>query len=340
MEKPQPHDLFTKAVLKDEENLKAFLSEFLPKSLTKHLNLSKLTLVPEEQITLSHEKRLIPDICAEVPLKGSKRKVHIYMLIEHKSYPDKRAYLQILNYITSLCEKSFSENRDFPPVLPLIYYHGRKPWLYPVRFSEFLRVPEEIKDYFLDFYVELVDLLKLKDEELLKKVETYDILYTFMLLQKKLHAPLEELLEVVERFISLGTLLSERRGYFFWLYVKFIAHFKKIDEENVLHKIIERGGQEVLKELKLYPERKYEEGLEKGLQEGIQKGLEKGLLIEAQEMVIEVIELRLGGVPEEVERLIRSEKDRNRLRNLLRELVISKDPFETLRNFYPELEFP
>ncbi len=61
-------------------------------------------------------------------------------------------------------------------------------------------------------------------------------------------------------------------------------------------------------------------------------------MIEAQEMVLEVIELRLGYVPEKVEDIIRSETDRSRLKNLHRELIISKNPFETLKSYYPEIE--
>ncbi|MCX8042313.1 MAG: hypothetical protein N3A56_07490, partial [Thermodesulfobacteriaceae bacterium] len=94
-----------------------------------------------------------------------------------------------------------------------------------------------------------------------------------------------------------------------------------------------------------YSERKYEQGLQEGLQkglqqgiqqgiqEGLQKGLQEGLLRDAQEMVLEVVEVKLGRVPEVLKREIEAEQDREKLRRLLRELVISLDPEKTLLNF-------
>ncbi|MCX7613913.1 MAG: Rpn family recombination-promoting nuclease/putative transposase, partial [Caldimicrobium sp.] len=101
------YDLYAKAILKDPENLKAFLQEFLPKDLLPHLDLSQLSLVPEEQISLPKEKRLLPDIIAQVPLLG--KPLHLYILLEHKSYQDLLVYAQILNYISALFEKALKE---------------------------------------------------------------------------------------------------------------------------------------------------------------------------------------------------------------------------------------
>ncbi|MCS7279670.1 MAG: hypothetical protein NZ530_06395, partial [Thermodesulfobacteriaceae bacterium] len=58
-----------------------------------------------------------------------------------------------------------------------------------------------------------------------------------------------------------------------------------------------------------------------------------GLLREAQEMVLEVVEVKLGRVPEVLKRKIEAEQDREKLRRLVRELVISLDPEKTLLNF-------
>ncbi|MDW8135507.1 MAG: hypothetical protein RMI74_01775, partial [Thermodesulfobacterium sp.] len=70
-------------------------------------------------------------------------------------------------------------------------------------------------------------------------------------------------------------------------------------------------------ELKTYSERKYEQGL----------------LREAQEMVLEVVEVKLGRVPEVLKREIEREQDRGKLKRLHRELIISLDPEKTLLNF-------
>ncbi|MCS7279589.1 MAG: hypothetical protein NZ530_05975, partial [Thermodesulfobacteriaceae bacterium] len=58
-----------------------------------------------------------------------------------------------------------------------------------------------------------------------------------------------------------------------------------------------------------------------------------GLLRDAQEMVLEVVEVKLGRVPEVLKREIEAEQDREKLKRLHRELIISLDPEKTLLNF-------
>jgi hypothetical protein len=50
---PLPYDLFAKAFLKDPENLKGFLSTFLPDHIKTHLDLDSPKIIPEEQVSLS-----------------------------------------------------------------------------------------------------------------------------------------------------------------------------------------------------------------------------------------------------------------------------------------------
>uniref|UniRef100_A0A832GNK3 Transposase (putative) YhgA-like domain-containing protein n=1 Tax=Caldimicrobium thiodismutans TaxID=1653476 RepID=A0A832GNK3_9BACT len=106
---PHPHDAFFKAFLKDPENLKQFLKDFLPGELLKFLSLNHLQILPEEKIPLSKEKRLIPDLVVETSLLN--RTLHIYLLIEHKSQPEIRTFLQIGFYILSLHEEDLKAGR-------------------------------------------------------------------------------------------------------------------------------------------------------------------------------------------------------------------------------------
>uniref|UniRef100_A0A832GNT4 Transposase (putative) YhgA-like domain-containing protein n=1 Tax=Caldimicrobium thiodismutans TaxID=1653476 RepID=A0A832GNT4_9BACT len=109
MRTPYLHDAFFKAFLKALENLKHFLKDFLPGELLKFLNLNHLQILPEEKIPLSKEKRLIPDLVVETSLPN--RTLHIYLLIEHKSQPHIRTYLQIGFYILSLHEEDLKSGR-------------------------------------------------------------------------------------------------------------------------------------------------------------------------------------------------------------------------------------
>ncbi|MCX8040999.1 MAG: Rpn family recombination-promoting nuclease/putative transposase [Thermodesulfobacteriaceae bacterium] len=315
MSEPKPYDLYAKAVLKDPENLKAFLKEFLPKEILSHLDLSQLVLVPEEQVSLSKEKRLLPDIIVQVPLLG--KPLHLYILLEHKSYQDVSVYAQILNYISSLFEKALKEGSKPIPVLPFIFYHGERPWLYPVEFVDLFEIPSEIRSYFLNYRVLLLDLVRLNREELLRRVELYSVVYAYLYLLRSLDRPLEELLRGVVRFVEVVGKLGERERWYVELFLLIVSKEKGLDEEEVWIKLREVGGEKMEFELKTYSERKYEQGL----------------LREAQEMVLEVVEVKLGRVPEVLKREIEREQDRGKLKRLHRELIISLDPEKTLLNF-------
>ncbi|MCX7613095.1 MAG: hypothetical protein N2Z40_02585, partial [Caldimicrobium sp.] len=108
-----------------------------------------------------------------------------------------------------------------------------------------------------------------------------------------------------------------------------VSKEKGLDEEEVLIKLGEVGGERVEFELKTYSERKYE----LGLQQGIQQGRLEGLLEDAQEMVLEVVEVKLGEVPKQLEEQIKAETDREKLKKLHRELILASNPMEVIQKF-------
>ncbi len=74
-----------------------------------------------------------------------------------------------------------------------------------------------------------------------------------------------------------------------------------------------------------------EEGKQIGLQEGKHIGLEEGLLKSAQEMLIAIIEAKLGYVPEGLEERVKEIKDREFLSALIKRLVKCEDVLKVSR---------
>ena len=68
-------------------------------------------------------------------------------------------------------------------------------------------------------------------------------------------------------------------------------------------------------------------GLEEGRKEGEIIGIEKGLLKSAQDMVVAIIEGKLGYVPEEIANRIREIKDVEFLKSLAKKLVSASEDF-------------
>ncbi|MCX7874168.1 MAG: hypothetical protein N2327_07040 [Caldimicrobium sp.] len=67
--------------------------------------------------------------------------------------------------------------------------------------------------------------------------------------------------------------------------------------------------------------------------EGRKVGRKEGLLEEAQEMVLEVVEVKLGEVPRGLKEQIKAETDREKLKKLHRELILASNPMEVIRQF-------
>ncbi len=99
----------------------------------------------------------------------------------------------------------------------------------------------------------------------------------------------------------------------------------KLPKRKLRKDILYRLGLEEGKQIGL------EEGKQIGFQEGEIIGIEKGLLKSSQEMVIAIIEGKLGYVPEGVSDRIRSMKDREFLRALAKRLVVAEDVLKILK---------
>ncbi len=72
-------------------------------------------------------------------------------------------------------------------------------------------------------------------------------------------------------------------------------------------------------------------GIEKGRKEGEVIGIEKGLLKSAQEMLIAVVEAKLGYVPKGLEERVKDIKDREFLHALIKKLITSEKVLEVLK---------
>ncbi|MCX8076951.1 MAG: hypothetical protein N3C57_07970, partial [Aquificaceae bacterium] len=77
--------------------------------------------------------------------------------------------------------------------------------------------------------------------------------------------------------------------------------------------------------LKTYSEIKYEFGLQLGMREGLLEG--------ARETVLDVVEVKLGRVPKGLEEQIKAETDREKLKKLHRELILTTNPVEVIQRF-------
>ena len=125
-----PHDALFRALLADPGRAETLVREYLPPSVAAELSDAPIRPVDASFVDAvlhrSHSDRLF-----EARLKGGGT-AFVYVLLEHKAAPDPGTPLQMLGYMVRIwqryAEGRASRLRALPPIVPLIFYHGRERW--------------------------------------------------------------------------------------------------------------------------------------------------------------------------------------------------------------------
>ena len=129
-EPPNPHDRLFQALLEDPHRAGVLLREQLPATVAERLADDPPRLVEgsfvDEALRGTRSDRLF-----EVALRDG-RAALLYVLLEHKSAPDPRTPVQLLGYMSRIWARYAGTDRErlrhLPPIMPLVVYHGRRPW--------------------------------------------------------------------------------------------------------------------------------------------------------------------------------------------------------------------
>ena len=157
----QPHSKFVISTLKERiEFSKAIFEITLPPGVISRLDIDQLRI--EDGNFIGEDfKEDRTDILFSVPGKAGGEDRNIYLLFEHKSQPDKDILWQLLGYLKAIHE--WQEVKM--PVLPVVFYHGEKPWNIPRSIhEEFGLSDHQVIDFghqVLNYRYELLDVSKL-----------------------------------------------------------------------------------------------------------------------------------------------------------------------------------
>ena len=162
------HDGFFKHVLGDPQLAGAFLREHLPPDVVDLLGPEPPEAVPgsfvDEELRQHHS-----DLLFRIQLKAG-RNAFAYVLMEHKSSPDRVARLQLLRYVVRMLTDWYNQNQHqlpLPPVLPLLAYQGPRGWTFSCEFTDlFGAVPEPLRPYLPAFRHAVIDLTQIDDADL------------------------------------------------------------------------------------------------------------------------------------------------------------------------------
>ena len=101
----QPHDITFRDIFSDPNHARDLLRQILPEKVSDYMDYA--TLVKEESSFVDQEmKEHHSDMLFSV--EGKTRQIKVYLLFEHKSYPDKNIHVQILSYLARI----YSQMKD------------------------------------------------------------------------------------------------------------------------------------------------------------------------------------------------------------------------------------
>ncbi|MDE0103419.1 MAG: Rpn family recombination-promoting nuclease/putative transposase [Bryobacterales bacterium] len=143
--RPQYHDLVFRATLSDVRRaqaiLKAHLEPWLAALVADEPPVPLDGTFVDEELRGSQSDKLF-----QVTLKGGEPGF-VHVLLEHKSSPDPGTALQVFKYKVRIWEAYAQGSRDrlraLPTIIPLVFYHGSKPWTAPGSVAEMLATADK-----------------------------------------------------------------------------------------------------------------------------------------------------------------------------------------------------
>ena len=173
---------------------------------------------------------------------------------------------EMLEYLKQL------ENKEYKRLVPQImvaFYTGPKKWNVPVKLSDYFEIPEELKKYFNDWKIILVDVKemdtsKIKDEQTCYFIEAIQAMY---------------------------------KGDYAKLHQK-----RKMNTNNLIYAAIITGSLDVIKDIVEGDEIDMCEGMERMAEGFRREGRAEGKLEEKQNMLNELLKVKLGSLSSNLEK--------------------------------------
>ncbi len=292
----QPHDKLFKAGFSDPATAGAFLRLQFSEALSSKIGWDDLHLEPANFVD-SHFRESESDLLFSAPFGGAQ--CLVYLLFEHQRAKDPWIGLRLLRYMLRIWEKHLHDHPEttrLPVILPVVVAQNAGRWEMSSRFADLLEIPEGLESALVgqvpDFLFRLVQLAEIPFEKIagtpagilvlrvLKADVSGDLLG---------HAVWDE--EIIKQ-VS-GALFELVLRYMFARDVDKTGFYRRI--ESLREPVVRKNAMSLAQQIR---QEGRQEGHQEGHQEGRQEGRQEGQLESLQASVIEVLDVRFGGVPE------------------------------------------
>ena len=254
----------------------------------------------------------------------------IYILVEHKSHPYRWTIFQLLKYMVRIWEKGITRNskqKKLPIIIPLIFYHGKRKWKFPLDFSSYFNRQDEFEPYIPDFKPVMFNLQQLDDKEIRGGIFYQAALKAFKYGAGNVSPHLDEMLQSL-----LDLPDNERRKAFISVLCGYIISVgSETTEKDIEKELRSKGFREVREVYMTIAERLRERGMVEGKRKGKLEGKLEGEILGQQHMLLRLLEKKFGGIDETEKEKVMNTRDRDRLDRAIDRLLDAKSIDEVLQ---------
>jgi len=328
-----PHDHFFRAVFGQPPLAAAFLGQFLPAALTAPLDLATLTHRPgsfvDDDLRARHS-----DLLFQVRLRGGGTGL-VYVLFEHKSRSERRVAVQLLRYVVRIWERDARprarERGGAEPriILPLVVYHGQRPWTAPRSLGELYAGPEALRPYWPELRYVLVDLSAMPEEAIVGEAR----LRVALLVMRSIFDPGlgRRLPAILAQLRDEQTALGILRVVMQYI-VQANEHVTEDEVAEALRAVEpEMGGGTMPTLAEKWVEQGRVEGLSQGLSQGRAEGRSLGQVDGLREAIADELGERFGAAGRDLVAEVRTVTDARALRGMLRAVMRAESIDEARR---------
>lgn len=303
--KTKPHDKFVKDALSQPETIPDLLKLYLPHAITKLIDTKRIEQVKDSFVDEELQEEF-SDLIFRVGLKNGSD-VFVYILLEHKSFPDKWVAFQLLCYIVRFWNKILKQGvKLLPIVFPVVLYHGKRRWTVDKKFSALFDLTGDFSDlrgYVPEFEYHLCDLSEYEDEEIVGSEPLQAVL---RLLKHIFQSDLKEQMYESLRLLYGSELTEERKLEYSYSMLNYLLMSKRATERDfsrAMAAAIEEKGEGKMQN---FMDVWREEGIQQGLQQGLQRGREEGKQEGEARFALRQLKYRFGELNSKTEERIRS----------------------------------
>ena len=283
------HDHFFRSLLGDPEKARLFLQEVLPQDLQRELDLAQLSFDKESHVRPDLRSRY-SDLVVRTRMR--RQRADIYILMEHKSKsaPDAGVWLQIMEYQLSIWQRDLQVKRRLTPIIPLVFYHGRRRWAIPREFSAQFDAPAAALPFLPRYRYILFDTAGWDAAEAGRLRENIFLLSGLMLLKHAWGRDTASIAKIIALWRDLGY-INERDDVYIQL--QYIIQTRDIDLE-VLDNLVQETLEDKEAIMPTLAERLIEKGKIEGIAAGKAEGKAEGEAAGLQKALIRQLERKFG----------------------------------------------